>query len=165
MMAPGLWRRLAAFVYEGVVLFGVVMVAGFIFSIATDQRHALSGRTGLQAFMFVVLGLYFVWFWTHGGQTVAMKTWQIRVVDRAGQALTPARALLRYLLSWLWFAPALAVVALNQWHARLEISLALLIGIVAYALLSQVLPERQFLHDRLAGTRLQRHQPTKPARA
>lgn len=165
MMAPGLWRRLAAFVYEGVVLFGVVMVAGFIFSIATDQRHALSGRTGLQAFMFVVLGLYFVWFWTHGGQTVAMKTWQIRVVDRAGQALTPARALLRYLLSWLWFAPALAVVALNQWHARLEILLALLIGIVAYALLSQVLPERQFLHDRLAGTRLQRHQPTKPARA
>jgi uncharacterized RDD family membrane protein YckC len=165
MMAPGLWRRLAAFVYEGVVLFGVVMVAGFIFSIATDQRHALSGRTGLQAFMFVVLGLYFVWFWTHGGQTVAMKTWQIRVVDRSGQALTPARALLRYLLSWLWFAPALAVVALNQWHARLEISLALLIGIVAYALLGQVLPERQFLHDRLAGTRLQRHQPTKPARA
>src|SRR5690606_4324287 len=45
---PGIARRLASFVYEGVLLFGVVMIAGFLFSTLTQQRHALQGRHGLQ---------------------------------------------------------------------------------------------------------------------
>ena len=80
--APGVGRRLASFLYEGVLLFGVVMIAGYLYSSLTQQRHALQGTLGLQLFLFVVLGIYFVWFWSHGGQTVAMKTWHIRVVDR-----------------------------------------------------------------------------------
>ena len=71
--APGLWRRMACFIYEGVLLFGVVMIAGYLFSTLTQQRNALNGRHGLQAFLFIVLGIYFVWFWSRGGQTVAMK--------------------------------------------------------------------------------------------
>ena len=34
--------------------------------------------------MFVVLGIYFVWFWSRG-QTLAMKTWHIRLVDAQGR--------------------------------------------------------------------------------
>ena len=73
LVAPGIWRRLACFVYEGVLLFGVLMISGYLFSTLTQQRHALLGRHALQGFLFVVLGIYFVWFWSHGGQTVAMK--------------------------------------------------------------------------------------------
>ena len=40
---------------------------------------------GLQAFLFLVLGLYFAWFWSHGGQTVAMKTWHIRLLTHDGR--------------------------------------------------------------------------------
>ncbi|MDH5539716.1 MAG: RDD family protein, partial [Rhizobacter sp.] len=47
--APSLWRRMASFIYEGVLLFGVLMIAGYLFSSLTQQRHALVGRHGLQA--------------------------------------------------------------------------------------------------------------------
>ena len=55
---PALWRRLACFLYEGVLLFGVVMAAGLLYSIATSQRNALQGRLGLVLFLFAVLGSY-----------------------------------------------------------------------------------------------------------
>ena len=151
---PGLRRRLAAMLYEGVVLFGVLMIAGLIFSTLTDQRHALHGRLELQVFLFAVLGLYFAWFWSHGGQTVAMKTWHVRVVRVDGRPLSLGQGLLRYALSWLWFVPALIAAAALKLHTSGAYSAALLIGVAAYAALAWLLPDRQFLHDRLCRTRL-----------
>ena len=111
LMAPGLWRRMACWVYEGMLLFAVVFVAGWLFSTLGQMRDAMDSRRHLlQAFLFVVFGVYFVWFWVHG-QTLAMKTWGIRVVDRLGRPLSQNRALLRYLLSWVWFLPRLAAIA------------------------------------------------------
>jgi uncharacterized RDD family membrane protein YckC len=145
---------MAAFVYEGVLLFGVVMVGGYLYSSLTQQRHALQGQAGLQAFLFLLLGIYFTWFWTHGGQTVAMKTWHIRVVDRQGRPLTQGRALARYLLSWVWFLPALAVVHFNGLRGGWPLAATVLAGVLAYAALSRLHPERQFWHDAVCGTRL-----------
>lgn len=147
-------RRLAAMVYEGVLLFGVLMIAGFAYSILTQQRHALAGRHGMQAFMFVVLGVYFSWFWARGRQTVAMKTWQLHLQTTTGEDVSQARAAARYLLSWLWFLPALLVAELAGWHSSRDVSGALIVGMLAYAGLSGWMPQRQFLHDRLCGTRL-----------
>jgi uncharacterized RDD family membrane protein YckC len=153
--APGLRRRLAAFVYEGVVLFGVLMLAGFVYSLTTGQRHALSGRGGMQVFLFVVLGIYFVWFWTHGGQTVATKAWRLKVVGPDGGNPSVARAIARYLLSWMWFVPALLTVQGYGLQGTGRVAVVLGIWVVGYALLSLLLPGRQFLHDRLAGTRVE----------
>lgn len=154
LQAPGLRRRLAAFVYEGVLLFGVLMVAGLVYGLVTQQRHALVGLHGLQAFLFVVLGLYFSWFWSHGGQTIAMKTWHIRLLTQDGRPVGAMRAWLRYLLSWLWFMPALLWAWLAGLHNGAQLGAALLIGVVAYAALARLSPQRQFLHDLLARTRL-----------
>lgn len=151
---PGVWRRLACLLYEGVLLFGVVMLAGLLYGVATQQRHALVGSSGLQAFLFSVLGLYFVFFWVRSGQTLAMLTWHVRLVTVDGQPVRPLRALARYLLCWLWFLPALAGV----WLAGLKGSgvsfAALLVGALAYAALARWHPDRQFLHDALCRTRL-----------
>jgi uncharacterized RDD family membrane protein YckC len=147
--------------YEGVLLFGVLMVAGLLYLPLTQQRHALQGRFGLQAFLFVVLGIYFVWFWSRGGQTVAMKTWQIRLLTREGRPVTQPRAFARYLLAWLWFVPALIVARAASWHEGAGIYGALLAGMAVYALLGRWLPDQQFLHDRLCGTRLV-HAPHRP---
>ena len=152
--APSLRRRMACFVYEGVLLFGVVMIAGYLYSSLTQQRHALVGLQGLQAFLFVVLGIYFVWFWSNGGQTVAMKTWQVRLLSKDGRPVGAARAWLRYLLSWLWFVPALAGISLAGLRSGAAISLALLAGVLVYALLSRFNPRRQFLHDLISRTEL-----------
>jgi uncharacterized RDD family membrane protein YckC len=101
---------MACWFYEGMLMFGVVFVAGYLFGTLSQTRHALDNRHGLQAFLFVVFGIYFTWFWAKG-QTLAMKTWNIRLVDTAGKPVTQARALLRYVLSWLWFLPALGAVS------------------------------------------------------
>ncbi|WP_418315247.1 RDD family protein [Piscinibacter sakaiensis] len=149
---PGVWRRMACFIYEGVLLFGVLMIAAYLFGTLTQQRHALLGRHGLMAFLFLVLGIYFVWFWSDGRQTVAMRAWHIRLVDRAGAPISQLRALARYVLSYLWFMPAL----LGLWLSGLRgpgVSFAIILaGVVAYALLARLHPQRQFFHDAICGT-------------
>ena len=162
LQAPGIWRRLACFLYEGVLLFGVVMIAGYLYSSLTQQRHALHGQWGLRAFLFIVLAIYFVWFWTHGGQTVAMKAWHVRLVDREGRPVAQARALARYLLAWLWFLPALAASGLAQLDKTASILGMLVCGVVAYAMLAWLHPQRQFWHDAVCGTRLITWRPALP---
>jgi uncharacterized RDD family membrane protein YckC len=151
---PSLRRRMAAFVYEGVLLFGVLSLAALAYGLLTDQRHALVGLHGLQAFLFLVLGLYFTWFWSHGGQTVAMKTWHVRLLSKDGQPVGTARAWLRYVLSWLWFMPALAGLYLAGLRGGGSVTLALFAGALVYALLSRFNARRQFLHDLISRTEL-----------
>ena len=150
--APGLGRRMACWLYEGMLLFGVLFLAAYLFSALSQTRHALDNRHLQQSFLFVVLAIYFSWFWAKG-QTLAMKTWHIRLVDRFGHPVTQARALLRYVLCWLWFLPALAASALFQ-QSGAESAVILVAWVAVWALLSRFHPQRQFLHDVLAGTRL-----------
>lgn len=150
--APSLRRRMACWIYEGILLFGVVFLAGYLFSTLSQSRNAMDHRNALQAFLFVIFGIYFVWFWAHG-QTLAMKTWNIRVVDAQGRRISQWRALGRYALSWLWFLPPLAAVAPFHLPAG-EISVVFFGWVVIWALLSRFHPQRQFWHDALAGTRL-----------
>jgi uncharacterized RDD family membrane protein YckC len=159
-IAPPIKRRLACFLYEGVLLFGVVMVAGLVYSTLTNQRHALIGTTGLQAFLFVVLGIYFVGFWTRTGQTLAMLTWHIRLVTRDGQPVGKLRATCRYVLSWLWFLPALAALHFSGLKGGWPAFTAMLAGVLAYAALAWLRPDRQFWHDVVCGTRLVTRHPT-----
>ena len=153
LTAPGLWRRMACWVYEGMLLFAVVFVAGWLFSTLGQMRDAMDERRHLlQAFLFVVFGVYFVWFWIHG-QTLAMKTWGLRIVDRTGRPLRQGRALLRYLLSWVWFLPPLAAIAPFSLSGG-ESALLITGWVVVWALLARFHPQRQFWHDAWAGTRL-----------
>ncbi len=143
---------MACWAYEGLLMFGVVFIAGYLFSTLSQTRNALDNRNALQAFVFVVFGIYFVWFWAKG-QTLAMKTWDIRVVDVHGALITQKRALVRYVLSWLWFIPPLAI----SWVFGLPGSegAVLAFGWVAvWAVLARFQPRKQFWHDAWAGTRL-----------
>ena len=102
-------------------------------------------------FLFVVFGIYFTWFWAKG-QTLAQKTWHIRVVDTKGQAISQPRALLRYVFSWVWFLPPLGAYMFGM----PALSVLVVVGgwVAVWALLSRFHPTRQFWHDALAGTRL-----------
>ena len=152
MITPGLWRRMASWIYEGMLLFGVVFLAGYLFSTLTQTRHALNNRHALQAFLFVIFGIYFVWFWAKG-QTLAMKTWHIRVVNKHGKALSQTHALVRYIASWLWFLPPLLIALPLQWGPATSAA-ALVLWVVVWAIASKLHKEGQFWHDAFAGTRL-----------
>ncbi len=145
-------------------MFGVVFIAGYLFGTLSQTRNALDNRHALQAFLFVIFGIYFVWFWAKG-QTLAMKTWNIRVVDKQGAPISQRRALLRYVLSWLWFLPPLGVSWLLGLPGR-EAAVLALGWVPIWAILARFHPDRQFWHDALAGTRLVTSLPTgKPPKA
>ncbi|TAK40915.1 MAG: RDD family protein [Betaproteobacteria bacterium] len=130
---PSLARRLASLLYESLLLFAVGFAATWLFYFASGGRGAEgSARTLLQVFVVAVFAAYFLWCWLRGGQTLAMKAWRIRLVARDGSGLTPAIALARFVLALLLIVPLLGLGLL-------------------WALFDR---ERQFLHDRLAGTRL-----------
>ncbi len=154
---PSLLRRMACWLYEGMLMFGVVFLAGYLFGALSQTRNAMDNRLPLQIFLFVIFGIYFVWFW-HKGQTLAMKTWHLRLVDLQGAQVSQTRALLRYALSWLWFIPPLGVAMLFKLSAA-ETAVIMVGWICIYALFSRFHSARQFLHDALAGTQLINHAP------
>ena len=163
-MAPPLMRRMACWMYEGALLFGVIFgtglfVFGLVFAVGylvpsmAPMLAAVNNRYALQAYVFLLLALYFTWFWSSRGQTLPMQTWNIRLVMLSGQPLSQGTALMRYLASSAWFVPAVVIAQINHW-SRWEALLAVTVGVVAYALLALLHPQRQFWHDALCGTQI-----------
>jgi len=109
-------------------------------------------------YLYTVLGVYFVWYWTKSGQTLAMQTWRIRMIDQQGCTLKRRQALLRYLYGSLWIIPCVLV----QWVFHLEewqilemlFAVALFFWPLTIYLDRKDRKQRQALTDRLASTRL-----------
>jgi uncharacterized RDD family membrane protein YckC len=152
LTTPSLKRRMACWLYEGILMFGVAFISGYLFSTMSQQRHALNYRLGLMAFLFLIFGIYFTWFWAKG-QTLAMKTWNIRLVSRDGKPVSQLTAMFRYVCSWIWFLPPLALMAPFNLSAAAS-SLVVIGWVWAWALLSRFQSDQQFWHDEWAGTRL-----------
>lgn len=154
---PGLLLRLAAMTYEAVLLFGVVFIAGYLVLALAQWTYPLQDRQRwtLQAVLFVAIGAYFVWCWSRGGQTLALKTWRLRVVGPDGGPIGWRTAVLRYLLAWHLFAPGIAYVALFQTHAVWDV-VAFVLGFFMMLGLGVARGDRQLLHDRWLGTRVVR---------
>lgn len=152
---PNLKRRFLCMIYESLLLFGVLFLAGYLFDTLTQSRSALTLRHVREAWLFCIMGIYFVWFWTHGGQTLAMKTWRIRVIETNGQPLSAKRAALRYLLCWMFLLPTLALLGWIGFRGN-EVagSVILSLAFILPPLWMKFDRDQQFLHDRLLGTRL-----------
>jgi uncharacterized RDD family membrane protein YckC len=164
LRTPSLARRMASFVYEGLLLFGIGLIPGALgalFVALTGHQHPLQSDTALRVITLLIYAVYFTWFWSARGQTLPMQTWHIRVVTAQGRPLTQPRALLRFVASCAWFAPAAAIAAANHW-TRWQGLAAIGVGVVAYALLARLHPQRQFWHDALCGTRLVDTRPSAP---
>jgi uncharacterized RDD family membrane protein YckC len=128
----GVRRRLASMLYESLLLLGVWSV-GFMLphlALGIGWGIVLPGPA-LLIHVFVIFGIYFIWYWRHGGQTLAMQTWKLKLVSADGLPPGRQQLFLRYFLSWpslLFFGAGLLWVVFDR--------------------------DRQFLHDRLAGTRI-----------
>ncbi len=117
--------------YESLILAAVLFIASFIFHIVFRDTSSILFRPAFQLYLLLVAGVYFTWFWTHGGQTLPMQTWKLRVVSADGQRVRLKQAFARYLF---------AVIGI------------FLLGCgILWALFDR---DGLFLHDRLAGTRI-----------
>lgn len=129
---PSWGARLACLLYESLTIVAIVIVGVIIpYTLIGAAVHVVASGRILLAHMFLLLLLYFAWQWTHGGQTLAMKTWRIRLVAADGGPVSVSTALLRYAIAWV------GTIALG--------------GGFLWAVIDR---DRQYLHDRLAGTRL-----------
>jgi uncharacterized RDD family membrane protein YckC len=152
---PSIARRLACMLYEAFVLAAIAFAAGNLFLLASAGQQA-SGwmRFALQLYLLAVFAAYFLWCWLRGGQTLPMRAWRIRLVA-PGHARVPARAaLLRFAYATLFIGSFVACVAAAFVHrnALLAFASLALSGVgIGWALVDR---DGQFLHDRLAGTRL-----------
>jgi len=162
-LAPGVGRRLACFLYEGLLLFGVVAIAALVYTLLLRQHEAVEGRYVMMVFLFLVMAAYFVWFWTKSGQTLAMKSWRLRLVTTDGRALAWPRAFVRYLLCWVWVLPALSFAHFAGIESAWNALGVLTLWILVYAALAWLHPQRQFWHDAACGTQLVHwHPPSRP---
>jgi uncharacterized RDD family membrane protein YckC len=153
-MSPSIRRRLIAMVYETFLLLAVEMLAVALWMLVTRNHHEALYQHGLKAYLFVFTGAYFVHAWHGSGHTLAMKTWRMRLVTEEGARVPLRSAVLRYLLAWGWFLPALLLCAVFGIRDKGGIAAVLLLGVLAWGLTALFDRERRFLHDRLAGTRL-----------
>lgn len=117
--------------YDALLLVAVLFIAGFAFIYATNFPQHPNLLPIFRLYLLGVIAVYFCWFWCKSGQTLAMKTWRIKLLNRDGDLLSPMQALTRFIL-------ALVGICVG--------------GItILWALVD---PEKQFLHDRLTGNRL-----------
>ena len=128
----GLRRRLTSMLYEILLLLGVLALTFMIplLIVGAALNYTPPGSV-LWVYVFLVLGVYFLWYWRTGGQTLAMQTWKLRIVNTEGEQISLRQGCIRYALAW----PSVLLFGLG----------------IVWALLDK---ERQFLHDRLAGTRI-----------
>jgi uncharacterized RDD family membrane protein YckC len=134
--SAGFARRLAALVYDALLIGALLMVYTAIALLFTHGHALLTDSVGPSAYIYRigligVIGAYFVFNWVHSGQTLGMRAWRLHAVDRHGKRLTPGTAALRFLCAVLAWMPA----ALGVLWLYLD-------------------PERLALHDRLSGTRI-----------
>jgi uncharacterized RDD family membrane protein YckC len=159
----GLARRLASAAYEALLLAALLFLVTFLLLPIVSPGQAQTARAltvpdlplriVLLCALFSTAALYFVWCWTGGRRTLPMKTWRTRLVDRAGAPLDYRTALVRYLAAWIGPGLALATYALAKPMGLGGIALA---PLALNYLAAFVDPDRQFLHDRIAGTRIVR---------
>ena len=125
--------RIAAMIYESLLVTAVIFVAALPFLYLVGNAETGWRHLAFQLYLLGVLFAYFSAFWLRSGQTLAMKTWRIRLVDLDGSTISLKQAALRFALALV----GLMLAGAGFWWALFD-------------------RDRQFLHDRLARTRLVR---------
>ncbi len=128
---PGMVRRLACMLYESLVVFAVLLIGFLLPQIVLNAFGVVVSGKLLWLHTLALLMFYFVWFWLNGGQTLPMKTWKLALIGADGRRLRPLQAVLRYLAAW----PSVLLCGIGIFWAFFD-------------------KDRQFLHDRIAGTRI-----------
>lgn len=157
---PGLARRLAAGFYDLLLVialwFPATALALFVFR---DGRRL--PEAGYQLYLLAVGFAFFGWFWTHGGQTLGMRAWRLKLVSESGGPLGWYHALVRYLtmlIPWLLIGLGLEFVtypvAAQRWLFQDLLAPAVFLAGLLGFVWPRLNAERLAWHDGLSRSRL-----------
>ncbi len=133
---PSLGRVLGAIIYDSLILFALFMIAGFIVIPVLGRPPTGQGEhLFFQVLLLVIAYLFFCWFWTHGGQTLGMRAWKIRLLNLNNETVTWSVATGRFclaILSWLLLGLGYLSMLWDReglsWHDRLSSTYLILMG-------------------------------------
>lgn len=119
-------RRLGAVIYDTLLLVALLMLASFLYvPVVGDMLPAPLGRALYQIFLLAISFFYFTGFWVHGGQTLGLRTWKLRLVARDGSSVSWSQTTQRFalaLVSWLCLGLGFLWVLVDRekltWHDR-----------------------------------------------
>ena len=157
--SPQFWRRVSCTLYEQLVLLGVVALTFLVPNLALGILFGVALPSWLTfLYLYSVLGFYFAWYWSKSGQTLAMQTWRIRMINQHGYTLSRSQAFWRYVYGSLWILPCILLQVLLQLEKWQIIEMLFTVALFIWPLsnyLDRVNPLiRQSLPDRLARSRL-----------
>lgn len=158
VVTPSIKRRLLSMVYDSLLLLAVEIFAVALYTLVTFNLHSALLDMGRSVVVVATAGWYFIHAWTGSGHTLAMKTWRIKIVMVGLPTVPRTVAIKRFVMAWGFVAPALLLIHFTHlMTTRAGTTTALwilLANIAAWSMTALLDKDRQFLHDRLAGTRL-----------
>ncbi|MDP1659600.1 MAG: RDD family protein [Methylotenera sp.] len=130
-LAPSYIKLGACLIYEALVIIALLLVSASVFVLIFGNSSNGIKRYLMQLFLFITVGVYFVWCWQKSGQTLAMQTWHLKLVNQEMRLLSLNVAIARYVLA----SMSLTLFGLGFLWAFLD-------------------RDRLFLHDRLLKNRI-----------
>lgn len=125
---PGFFRRFAAQSYDLFLLLALLFLATALLLPFTDGEAISARQTLIYRIYLVVISFFFYgWFWTHGGQTLGMRAWKIKVLTLDQKPINWKQASLRFataIVSWGLFGLGFLWILLDKnrrgWHDHLS---------------------------------------------
>ena len=127
-------RRLGAMFYDFMLALSFVIVTGFFFTAVImslfDIENVQAGSPAAKVIFTLLLMLtfgFYGWFWTHGGQTLGMRTWKLKLVGQHSENITWLQALFRFcyaIISWIPMGAGFLWMLIDKhklaWHDRIS---------------------------------------------
>ena len=103
-------RRVAAAVYDSLLLLALWVTATFPLILVYRGEAIPAGSWWYPIYLIAIAGIFHVWFWSHGGQTLGMRAWRLWVIDETGRLPTRRQAARRYVISIFAWASVIGLI-------------------------------------------------------
>lgn len=113
MNHPTIIKRLLAAFYDSLLIIASLFFATLLTLPFTKGEIASGNNIYMSVYLFAVIVIFYGWFWTHGGQTLGMRTWKQKLISLNGKNVTWQQSFLRVITgtpAWL-----LLLISLLLW--------------------------------------------------
>ncbi len=106
MKNTSLMRRIAAMLYDGLLVAALLIMATLPFIAVRGVRPVETGENHFyQLVLILVIYVFFVTFWTRSGRTLGMQSWRLQLEKFDGGGVSIGTATIRFFAALISWAP------------------------------------------------------------